>query len=444
MAADQEILLPITFGAAATPWEADALHGLNIAGTAVIPDKFDPVQVLVTLPGIGDVSLPTSCVTLTADVDRVYARLPDAGAFGVAPTAGAVWVHVERVHTINGDYDASGRFAGAPALPGGAGAVIPTTGTVYYVDTAVGNDTWRGTSLDPLATITAALALAVPGDVIRVAQGDYQGEGPLVMIPGVKIMGDGQAFVDTAEIVFPAACGGAWVEGIAAHVAGGLGDAALVDLSNDDGNVIYRCWLDGPDVGDYAINGIDANDLHVRGCLIDGIIQLVDSDSIQIAECDQAVDNPAAALFLNGCDDPRVIQNVITQEFDGPGAHGLVCDLGSSEIIQDNTIGVNTGIALYIVASANAREWGNYLYAQGGAGTAVQVDVGATLYMGASTYDLVDRNILGTAIPQVQDADTATGSINPANWVAAPPADLVATVDRMAAAVAGLLAAPIP
>ena len=71
----------------------------------------------------------------------------------------------------------------------------PPRATVYYVDSAAGDDANEGSSDDPFKTITHALDFVIDGDTVRVRPGTYDeasGERfPLIMPEGVVLSGNG-------------------------------------------------------------------------------------------------------------------------------------------------------------------------------------------------------------------------------------------------------------
>ena len=447
MALLQQRKIECVFGAPGNPWELVTPHGLQAPnGTGILPTKADPLAVEIEF-ATETVSIPArSCVVTAIDTVNVTLRLPPVASWPVAPLSATVWLHVERVHSYVGYYDSA-----QPAIPrmpgGGGGAPVPSApGTTFYVDQAVGNDTWPGSRAYPVATIAAALILAgTTGAPCRIEIDPGVYAEPIAMFTGLTVRGSAPGVVITPVgvdcIVRGAGVGACSIENLRVAASGGGGFAAVHDLGAVGTLLdVSECYLEAA-AADFAILTAGQN-ARFFDCDIKGAV-LHTGDGCFLQHCRQAVDIPIPALLnLAGANLDMKDVSVFNANA-GAGAHAIQDDAGPSTRIDNCVILTNGGSALDTLNAANTTLVFNRL-----AGTAadITVDAASTLLMGMNQYDPTAAVIAGTLTLIQDSSDLGTSQLNVANWAApTPPTNMLTAIDRMATLLVTLnLAVPIP
>jgi len=447
MALLQQRKIIAVFGAAANPWEVQVAHGLEAPnGDAITPNKVDVQSVEVEFAG-STVGFPaSSCVVTAIDDTNITLQLPAAVQFpGEIPAVARVWVHVERVHTYVGYYDANQqptpRF---PAGAGGGGALDPAPGPVFYVDQAVGQPGNPGTRKNPVDTIIAAQALGIGLGVaftVEVDAGTY--DEAIVWIPGMTLRGSSEnvtlrTVAGAPTILRPPGGGSGLIENIRIlNQAGGF--AAISDQDGGGDHLEIRNCMIAGDLGLGAV-GINAQGANVRcfNCEIEGDVHH-GGDGLFLIHCQIAgdsafplVQDAGSNLMMQDC-------SVIATNA-APGAHAVAFDGSPSGTIMRSLLISTGGSGLDLVNGADVRASLNLL---DGPAT-ITCDGASTIGLGMNQYDPALAVLAGTTnLEQVMD-DFSVANLNAASWAApAPPVSLLTALDRMAAQVAAL-GVPIP
>ena len=146
----------------------------------------------------GEITVHMSAVSTQVGGRMVRDDTMDEHEAPNVPTVSSVSLGKRR---LTGSSASRGASGGADVL-GGSLFMQGGGGTTIYVDAAVGDDSYPGTSMTvtggdgPKKTITNALAVTSSGDVISVAAGTYEGHAGKVSVPqGKNLMTRGRVII---------------------------------------------------------------------------------------------------------------------------------------------------------------------------------------------------------------------------------------------------------
>jgi len=439
----------LDFPAVGTPWQATVPHGLvDRDGNGIVPTLVAPRSVRVEVGGVTEAQPNAIAVLFAVDDTNITMELPPAADWSVPPTGATVWLHVERVHSIQGLYGGIAE-PGPPPRPVGTGGSGPsgTLGAIVTVDDVKGNDTYPGTEALPLESVAAALAVPVVGPKrIRVAPGTYivdagQLHDDLVI---EAPQGNVQLISTTDDVLeVPIGVGDITLIGLNLVTSAGTNKAALRVQQSAGSVECYHCGFSAPDTtNDFAVFA-DDSDLSFENCDFDGRVFLLNCSSPRLVTCGGSADVPGGSmLLLVSC------TNVMLGGFSGyqnnsaaPNSHGVTLDDVDGGVVIGASCFGGGGFGFRAVGGTVNLQMAMVQMLGGGGDWELDATSAVSLY--PCWYNPGASVLLGTITLTDNLVDHASNGLNPVNWVVVPT-NMQDAMNRMAAAVAGLLGGPIP